>query len=232
MHAPQPGLRRRAWTSRCGDRGAPAVKLGLDEQVRERWMCAVAGRRREHHLTVTRDLELTRSIPGIPHRDTANLGRILGRHGDFHPGLDIAIGPLECHSIRREHGPIPIGWCTNGLMRCRPKPAPAHILYIAELAAVVGGPVGSPPCDSEILEPTVARTGVTHHDRVRQSAKQGHARCGEIHFVHFFAPPAALPPGPGMHAFSVRASCAFCTTSRRGTRSCRSNSAAFTSRSL
>ena len=60
VRAPERALGRRARPPRGGDRRAPLVPLGLDEQVRERRVRAVGVRRREHDLAVARELDLAR----------------------------------------------------------------------------------------------------------------------------------------------------------------------------
>ena len=70
-------------------------ELGLDEEVGERRVRGVGGRRRQHELGVGRQLELARLRAEVRDRDAADLGVVLRRDHDLERGRDGAVAPMR-----------------------------------------------------------------------------------------------------------------------------------------
>ncbi len=77
--AASPGSRRRRWHSSAELAGSV---LGLEEQLPERRVRQVGGRRREREFDVAGDVDLARARALIGDREPAHLDVVLGRHGD------------------------------------------------------------------------------------------------------------------------------------------------------
>ena len=176
VRAPERSLGRGARPPGCRERRTPLMPLGLDEQVGERRMGAVGVRRREHHLAVARELDLPHLVAVVRHGDAPDLRGILRHDGDLRPGLDVAVGAVEGHAVRRQLGAIPVRARAHRLVAGGPDAIGGQVAHVDELPRVVAGPVRTPARHRELAVPAVARPAVADHDRVREAAQQRDAR--------------------------------------------------------
>ena len=96
--ARRPSAGRRVHRIAC--RGAD--ELGLDEQVAERGVRRVGGRRRQHHLGEARQLDRARRPAAVGDADPAQLDVVLGRDADLDVRVDVAIAAAELGAALRE----------------------------------------------------------------------------------------------------------------------------------
>ena len=135
-------------------------------------MLAVGVRRSDHDLAVARELDFRHDVSLIRNSDAAHFGRVLRYHRHFRPGLNAMLAAMECHTIGGQIRTVPFRGRARRLMRRRPDVGAAYVLHVTELAGGIGGAVGAPPGDREILVPAVAAPAVADHDGVRKAPKQ------------------------------------------------------------
>ena len=177
--APHPLLGGSTGPPRSGDRRAPGMPLGLDEEAPEGRVGAIGVGRSEDDLAVAGELDLAGDAAVVGERDPPHLRRVVGDGGDLGPGLDRPVGPVEDDPVGGQGDVVAVGPGADRLVGGGPDAPARHVLHVAVLPRGVGSSVGAPAGDGEVLVPAVARAAVADHHRVREPPQQRHVRgCG------------------------------------------------------
>ena len=112
-------------------------ELAADEEVRERRVREVRGRRRERDLRVRRDLDLGRSRAEVAQRQPPYLGVVLGRDDHFEHRLDVAVLAHDPDAVLVERDVVARRLDADRLVPGRPHPSVARVAQVDEAAVVV-----------------------------------------------------------------------------------------------
>ena len=174
----------RARTPGAQDGRPVAQDFGLHEQIAERRVQCVGGRRGDHHLGIAGDVDAPACRGPVGDAHAAQFDVVLGRHDDFRMRLELAFA-VGAGIASAELGPAfgedrLVGQCAtlHRLVRGRPHVRRAvgdiQLAQIAEAAAVVAGAVLAPARDRQILPAAVAAAGLGHHDVIAAVGQQLH----------------------------------------------------------
>ena len=180
VEGPGSGLGRRSRAAAADERGRIRHVLGLHEQLAERWMGQVIGRRAEHDLGVAGDLDLARPPAAIGQRQASNLHIVLGRHHDVELRGDAVVGAAVDGLLRRERDVVVLRLATRGLVGGRPDEARSHVAQVQELAARVGRAVVAHARDRQLPPVAVAAARVGDDGDVRAVRQELRMRRGGV----------------------------------------------------
>ena len=194
MKHPRRRLVGRAGPAGAEDRLQPANDLGLDEEVPERRMQRVCGRRCKNHFRVTRDFNRPACPGAIDDADPAHLGVVLGRNGDFRVRVEFVVAAAELHPRLRENRLVLLRLLERRLVSGGPELPACRIADVAERAPVVAGAVFTPARHRDVLPAAVTAARIRDHhvvSAVRHSCTSGTGVSG----CRKCAPASSVTPG-------------------------------------
>ena len=178
---------------RAQDRLSLRDDLRLHEEIGERRMQRIGGRRCEDDLRVARDLDHPARARAVGDPNPAQLDVVLRRDDDLGVGFEVVIAAPKLRARLREYGLVVRRAPQRRLVRSRPEVAARHVAEIAERSPVVAGAVFAPPGHREVLPAGAAATRVRDHDvqpAVRQELHLGRRRVGTVEHAHWRLRPA------------------------------------------
>ena len=118
--------------------------------------------------------------PLVGEDEAADLDVVLGRDGDLHVGLELAVGPVVLGLVRRERRAEGVGPCGPGVVGRREDLAGIDVAYVEERAPHVARDVLAVARDREALASRVATATVRDHDRVAAVGQEVRCRNGRV----------------------------------------------------
>ena len=150
--------------------------LRLHEEIGERRMQRVRGRRRESDFRVTRDLDRPPRPRTVGDAKSAQFDVVFRRDDDLGMRFESVVAPAKFGARFGEYRLVVRRALPRRLMRGRPELAARDVADVAERAPVVAGGVFAPAGDGEILPSAAPTARVGDHHVVAAVRQQLHFR--------------------------------------------------------
>ena len=141
-------------------RRAVGAKFRFDEQLAERRVREIRGRRGQHDLRVAGDLDFPHAVAAIHDRQPPHFHVVFGRDGDLEVRRDAVVHTAERRALRRQRHDVVARLGERGLRRRRPDGPGPNVAQVDELAAPVARHVPPAARDGAAAAEADAAAGV------------------------------------------------------------------------